>query len=290
MAALAMVAVLVGCGDLDEIEVDGKTRRVLVREPAGADEALRPAVIVFHGAYGNPRQMERYTEMTAAAGARGVVVAYPRGWLGLWNDGRIADTVDDVAFTDALIDHLLDAYDVDPERVYVTGISNGAFMAHRVGCELADRVAAVAPVAGSLSEELVASCEPARPMPVWMVMGTSDRFVPYDGGKLGGRWTGGRFGTMLSAEETAAHWAGLNGCEAVPALDGSNTVEDDTRVERARYTRCEAGAAVEWWTVRGGGHTWPGARHVTGFGAVTREISADDEMLAFFARHSRGAP
>ncbi|MCA9685038.1 MAG: alpha/beta hydrolase fold domain-containing protein, partial [Myxococcales bacterium] len=219
------LALLAGCRGYESIEVDGTRRDFLLHVPEGAAPAEgRPLVIAFHGAYSTPDATEDYTGLSTLADAENFVVVYPKGKQRLWNDGRIPDAYDDVAFTAALIDHLIAGEDVDPDRVFVTGISNGGFMAHRIGCDLGDRVAAIAPVAGTLSQELLEVCEPAGPVAMMMFMGTDDDLVPYEGGELGGKLGAGIFGTMLSARDTAEQWAGFEGCVGEPALETLNAV------------------------------------------------------------------
>jgi polyhydroxybutyrate depolymerase len=93
--------------------------------------------------------------------------------------------VDDVAFINSVIDDVSGQDAVDPGRVYATGISNGAFMAQRLGCDLADRIVAIAPVAGTLGAGV--SCQPDQPVSVLEMHGTSDPLVPYAGGTMTGR-------------------------------------------------------------------------------------------------------
>ena len=278
------LALLAGCRGYESIEVDGTRRDFLLHVPAGAAPAEgRPLVIAFHGAYSTPDATEDYTGLSTLADAEDFVVVYPKGKQRLWNDGRIPDAYDDVAFTAALIDHLIASEDVDPDRVFVTGISNGGFMAHRIGCDLGDRVAAIAPVAGTLSQELLEVCEPAGPVAMMMFMGTDDDLVPYEGGELGGKLGAGIFGTMLSARDTAEQWAGFEGCVGEPALETRNAVDDGTQVETLRYAGCDERGPVVLHTIVGGGHSWPGADEATGLGPVSAELDASAEMWAFFS-------
>ena len=280
--AVLSVCLLGACTHYESLEVDGVEREFLVHVPPGeTPDQGWPLVLAYHGAYTTPENTETYTGLSILADAEGFVVVYPRGKQRLWNDGRVPDAYDDVAFTAALIDHLIDEYEVDEGRVFATGISNGAFMSHRVGCELGDRIAGIAPVAGSLSEELLAVCEPVAPVPVMLVMGTEDRLVPYEGGSLGGGFVGGRIGTLLSGPQSAAHWAGLNGCDTEPVATERDELDDGTRLSSVEYHGCAA--EVVFHTIDGGGHTWPGARHVVGLGTVSAELDASAEIWRFFA-------
>ena len=289
LLALAVLAPLsAGCTAYETVDVDGTTREFLIHVPdaealGGAPAEGWPLVIAFHGAYSTPSATEDYTGLSALADEEGFVVVYPKGKQRLWNDGRIPDLADDVAFTAALIDHLVAEYEVDPERVFATGISNGGFMAHRVGCELADRVVGIAPVAGTLSEELVEICDPVRPVGVMLFMGTDDDLVPYDGGALGGGLGAGAFGTMLSAPQTTDHWADLDGCAGAPEITELDALDDGTRIETRHYAGCEGRGQVVLHTIEGGGHTWPGAGYVAGLGVASQELDASETMWRFFA-------
>jgi polyhydroxybutyrate depolymerase len=231
----------------------------------------RPLVVALHGRLGDGKAMAHLTGLDAVADEDGFVVVFPDGYEKSWNDGRGRSPaseagVDDVGFISALVDHAVASFRADARRVYVTGMSNGGMMTHRIGCELAAKIAGIAPVAGALPERGAPSCAPARPLSVVMFHGTDDSFVPYGGGEMQ-RGAGGR---VLSAEASLAKWAALEGCAA-----GSTTVEldrdpsDGTSVERTQSV-CPAGRQVALYTIRGGGHTWPGGWQYLPEGLVGR--------------------
>jgi polyhydroxybutyrate depolymerase len=203
----------------------------------------------------------------------------------------------DVAFVDQLLDHVDATLCVDRARVYVAGLSNGAMLASVLACELPDRIAAVAAVAGVTRVE---GCDPARPVPVVAFHGTEDPFLDYDGGygaavaalpAPDGEGTLGDVGAGEPATpsppvlEVLAAWAGRNGCDG--AAPGEEPVAED--VTHLAFD-CPAGAEVELYRVEGGGSTWPGAemlRHATDVvGVTTYSISANDLLWDFFARHA----
>jgi polyhydroxybutyrate depolymerase len=207
--------------------------------------------MVLHGAGGDSAAMMRTSHFNEAADAHGFLVAYVDGFDRHWNDLRgipewtaQKNNVDDVGFFSALIDKLVATAGADGTRVYVAGISNGGLMSHRLGCELADKVAAIAPVVRTFTRKLANGCSPARPVPVLMFFGTADKLVPFGGGlqKMGSIQT-----PVLSAPETMAKWAALDGCEAEPVVVK----------ERRDYTRCRAGARVSAYILEGAGHAWP---------------------------------
>jgi polyhydroxybutyrate depolymerase len=201
----------------------------------------------------------------------------------------------DVAFIGGLMDTAERTLCIDQARIYVTGYSNGAFMTSAIACKYADRVAAVAPVAGI---QEITGCTFSRPVPVVTFHGTSDPFVPYDGGigkaalnlpaPDGSGKTLGELGTTTatrgpSIPQATAAWAKRNGCQPTPA---NRTVASG--VTLISYG-CPADAEVELYRVTDGGHAWPGSQVDKSLekvvGSVTMSISANEIMWAFFEQH-----
>lgn len=274
---------------------DGRTRSYLLHVPANHDKNDSvPLVIALHGGLGSGKRMVELTggRFNALAERERFVVVYPDGVDRHWNDGRSSvnyrahkENVDDVGFLTALIDRLARDWNIDRRRVYVTGVSNGAMMAFRLACERADRIAAFAPVAGSLVVELAGRCAPARPVPMLMISNTDDKLVPWNGGDV--RYGRRKLGRIISVPETARRWSALNGCSADPVVTRApdRDPQDGTRLRRETYRDCRDGAAVVLLAVEGGGHTWPGGTSYLGerrVGRVSREIDASDAIWEFF--------
>ncbi len=248
-----------------------------------------PLLFAFHGGGGDGEGMAKLTHLSDIADERGFVVAYPDGIDKNWNDGRpeVNPGVDDVGFISALIDELTNAYNIDSSRIYSTGISNGGMFSSRLACELADRIAAVAPVAALMGERLSQACSPSRPVPVMMIMGTDDPLVPWEGGKI----EAGRIdrGYVLSAADSVSFWVEANGCSQNPVTDYLADVDpgDGTRVRRESYGGGRDGSEVVLLAVEGGGHTWPGGvqyRRVQVIGMTSRDIDAGEVIWDFLAR------
>jgi polyhydroxybutyrate depolymerase len=251
------------------LEVDGVARTVIVHD-AVSTEGLAPALLVLHGASSGADPAEQASGLTGIAERDGFVVAYPQGLstgrkIGghAWNAGRCcaapaAEGVDDVAFLDALVDALIADHGVDPEKVYLTGFSNGGMMSYRYACERAERVAGIAVVGGALNFD---ACAPSRPVPTLIVHGTSDATVPYDGGPPNAR-TAARLGSWVSASvaDSAAFWSRVNGCDA------SEVTDVTASYRREEYSGCTDGAPLEVVSVEGGTHRWPIVSE-QGFGA-----------------------
>ncbi len=253
-----LIAALLGVKGVDAqvaretITVDGVERTYILHVPASYDASTPvPLVLGLHGGGGNAAQFSRRNQLTTLSDEHDFIVVYPDGLDHGWNDSRELDnrtSHDDVGFISALIDYLSSLYNLDPTRVFSTGVSNGGIMSYRLACELSDKIRAIAPVVGLMPAPLVESCAPAQPVAVRIVAGTKDPLVPYDGGGVG--FFGGR-GQVLSAPATAALWAGYNGCSTEASLTKLTDV-----IEVTTYAGCNA--PVELYTVIGGTHDWYG--------------------------------
>ena len=185
---------------------------------------------------------------------------------------RIQHSPDDVAFLTAVLDDATGRFGTDPRRVFVTGFSNGAGMAFRFAAERADRVAAVAPVAGYC---WVRDPKPSRPVPTLYTVGTRDLLIPFRGGEVRLPWNN-RLVRRPSVTETLERWASAIGCSPIPVLQREETV----RVER--YPGPVVFDAV---TVEGLGHHWPGGRALLNprvAGPPSDAVNATEMIWAFF--------
>lgn len=276
-----------------DLTVGGRARSYLVHVPPGYDpKKPAPVVLAFHGAMMNGVMMARMMGLNKKADEAGFVAVYPDGTgLGLtlfWNASAEPGKPggfgppDDVAFTSAMLDDLGTVVTVDPKRVYATGMSNGGMMCHRLAAELSDRIAAVAPVAGTLA---VADPKPTRPVPVMHMHGAADEIVPWGGP------TGRVPPTMKfrSVDETVKAWVAADGCPEKPreVADYPDADPDDgTTVKRTVYGPGKDGAEVVLIEVTGGGHTWPGRELPVKFlGKSTKDVSANDLIWEFFQKH-----
>ncbi len=281
----------------------GVERTYLVYAPPSLDRKKPvPLVIVLHGGFGSGKATEFRLlggRMDILADRDGFVVVYPDGTGGPfarhWNDGRKGvdyashkNNVDDVAFISGLVDRISTEYMIDPKRVYVTGMSNGAMMTHRLGIELSRKIAAIATVAGALPEPL-ATRRPACPVPALIINGTADSMVGWKGGEL---IVGRRgFGRVLSVPDTVAYWCKHNNCDVKPVKTDmpDRDPKDGTRAQKAVFSASGAGAEVVFITVKNGGHTCPGG---VGYlperiiGKTCRDFNACDVIWDFFRRHS----
>ena len=197
--------------------------------------------------------------------------------------------VDDVGYLRALLADVATRTAIDPKRVFVTGMSNGAAMSHRFACEAADVVAAIASVEGE-NQFALAGCMPSRAVAVLDIHGTSDTCWPYPGGNGGCLQSG----LYVSVESTLAGWAARNGCGLAPSettLAPIAGVNDGTSVVRQNYSGCAAGGALEHLEVVGNGHCWPrGYAYASGTvvgGVMSRQLMTDQAIVDFFAANGR---
>lgn len=253
--------------------------------PAISAGRLLPLLLSLHGRLGTGADQAQLTNFDAVAEANGFIVVYPDGYERSWADGRgttPADKagVDDVAFLSAVLDHVMAREPVDQTRVYVAGMSNGGFMTERLGCDLAQRFAAIAVVAANFDQPLAQRCAPSHALPVMLIHGSDDPLVPEAGGPLDGEPT-------LSMADTVARWASLAGCSPASAPAALPTVvSDGTSVQRFVYSGCHDGAQVIYYDVIGAGHVWPaGPQYLPTaiIGKTSRNLDASQVIWQFFA-------
>ena len=273
------------------IQSGGVAREYLLHVPASYDgRQAVPLVLVFHGGGGQDAGMERMSGMDAVADRDGFIVAYPQGLDRHWNDGRTdASKADDVAFIKTLVSDLEIRYRIDPRRVYASGISNGAFFSLRLACDLGGTFAAVAPVAGSLPVGFTPRCQ-GSPVSVFMINGTADPLVLYNGGRVGGGFING--GESIPVPQAAAAWASIDGCATTPneSALSSAAAPDGTTTQVASYHECARDASVVLYTIDGGGHTWPdGPQYLPKaiIGPVSHDFNASETIWQFFSAHPK---
>jgi polyhydroxybutyrate depolymerase len=266
-----------------ELTVGGRARGFSMRLPRAADGEI-PLVLVLHGNQPDASglRMREWTTFDRQADAWGFAVAYPDGCGGCWADGRGVTTadeagVDDVAFLRALIGWSAERHGTSGDRAVVAGVSNGAFMAHRMALEASDQVAVLAAVAGGLPASL-RDVPPTHAVSAMLIHGTADTISPIAGGYSRHRGPNGELrGRTLSLEETAAFWRAVDRCPAGPGEE--RTTEFSSRTMAGRGV---GGAQVAAWTVLGGGHTWPGSAPVPGYAELTsQEFDAAEEICRF---------
>ncbi len=279
-----------GPGDHTRTVMMGEQKRTyLVHVPNGHDpKKPAPVVLALHGAAMNGPMMVWFSGLNKTSEKEGFIVVYPSGTgtgpFLTWNaggfKGKMAEgKADDVAFIGKLLDDLATVVRVDEKRVYACGMSNGGMMCYRLAAELSDRIAAIAPVAGTIAIE---ESKPKRPVPVIHLHGTKDTIVPFEMAK--GKTPA--FMKLKGVEESVQTWVKLNGCDEKPKTETISRDGDEMKVTRPTYGNGRDGSEVVLVVIEGGGHTWPGQPPPVGFiGRSATNVSANDLMWEFFQKH-----
>ena len=277
------------------LTVEGNTRSFIVYLPKGYNNAGKmPMIFAIHGGSGTPEGMINIANFKAIADRDKVVLVYPSGIQNNWNDGRPTTPnqlgINDVSFFNQMCDYMINNYSVDGTKIYATGISNGGFMSSRLGCELSNRIAAIAVVAATMEATTIApSCNPGRPVPVIYIHGTTDPLVPFTGGQMTAGGTAG--GSILSHFQALDKWATINSCNSIPTItDLPDVANDGTTIKQRVYSGGINGSEVVSYVISNGGHTWPqGYQYLNEaiIGKTSQDINACEVIWTFFQRFKR---
>jgi polyhydroxybutyrate depolymerase len=271
--------------------------------------AVVPLIIAIHGGGGNSQAQRRLSCpggnihdlgcMNVIADREGFAVAYPNGTgasifrnLRTWNAGggkdgfqcvsgrACMDGIDDVAYFKAMLDDIGITFQIETASVNLTGMSNGAAMAHRLACELPGRIAGIAAVGGANQYATIAPCTASTG--VLQIHGDTDPCWSYLGGEMS--CLDGNPGAKASVAETVKDWAKRNQCKVAPEIENiPDTRPDGTSTIIHRYLGCEK--PVVLYLVENGGHTWPGGYQYfreRRIGKMSHDFSASDEIVKFF--------
>ena len=265
---------------------DGIQRNYILYIPEIYDgNTAVPLILNFHGFGSNAAQQMFYGDFRDIADTEGFLLVHPEGttFIGnqFWNVGfpGISSTIDDVGFTEALIDELATLYAIDLDRVYATGMSNGGFMSFLLACQLSEKIAAVASVTGSMTQDTFDDCNAQRPTPVLQIHGTEDDVVLYNGNTL-----------SIPIADVISYWVDHNNSETTPTTTTFPDIDpsDGSTIEHSVYEDGDNGITTEHMKVIGGGHTWPGS--VINTGGTNQDIDASMEIWLFFSRFDINGP
>lgn len=295
LAVVCLIS-LSGCSGPADNKADGSLsyggieRTYIVHAPAsynGTDPV--PLVVVLHGINGNALDAERTSGMSGEADKKGFIVVYPNA---TGKDGRYtwntlldpAGGADDVGFLRAVVQKMEAVYNIDKDRIYVAGFSDGAIMTYAAASQLSDVFSAAAPVAGTSGGYLGNSTipidypAPANPVAIIAFHGTNDTVVPYYGGAP---YTGKQntYVTLLSANESVRLWASYDGCNLTP------DVTYKKNYTLTSYGGGKNGTEVVLYAVNGLGHGWPGVIKPDNGTSVSPR--ATDLIWGFFSAHPR---
>lgn len=281
----AVLISILSYAQYDNISFDGYDRTYLLHLPTGyTGETDLPLIIVMHGGFGNAYGIQAQSQLSLKANAENFIVVYPEGVEGgmfnirTWNAGACCgfasnNNIDDVGFVNSLLNTLIEQYSIDTSRIYASGMSNGGLMAHRLACELSNRIAAIAPVASSIS---MTECTPDRPVSVIQFHSYLDTNIPH----LGGVGTGPSGYDNPSQEDVMNLWANINNCNT------TEDVIDDEQYTFTKRTNCDSDTEIHHYLTHDGGHSWPGGAKTKTGDPVSIYINAGDLMWSFLQQYS----
>jgi polyhydroxybutyrate depolymerase len=260
---------------------DGIERDYILYVPEIYDGSTAvPLVLNFHGFGSSASQQMFYGDFRDIADTEGFLLVHPEGTTLIGNQfwnvrfPGLSSTIDDVGFTEALIDELATLYTIDLDRVYATGMSNGGFMSFLLACQLSEKIAAVASVTGSMTQDTFDDCNAQLPTPVLQIHGTEDDVVSYNENNL-----------SLPIPDVISYWVDHNNCETTPTTTTLPDVDvsDGSTIEYSVYEDGDNGITTEHMKVIGGGHTWPGS--ILNSAGTNQDIDASMEIWLFFSRY-----
>ena len=277
------------------LQYGGLTRKYNVHLPQGYNKNITaPVVIYLHGGGGSINGAYQ-DGMDKFSNKLSFILVIPAGTgpipdkLLTWNSGKwdtdeccgqaYKNNLDDVGFLSRMIDEVEQKFNVDRNRIFVTGISNGAMMSYRLACELSDKIAAVAVVAPPAVPE---GCMPSRPIAIMQIDGTADPAVPINGGKGGGII--GKPLQVQAPQDVVNSWIQRNECALT-----FTTIYQKGKATCIAYGPCKDGVEVEFCKVEDMGHTWPSGHQympVDKVGPVSYDISFE-QMWEFFKKHPK---
>jgi polyhydroxybutyrate depolymerase len=259
-------------------QFDGQNRSYIVYTPASYNPGTPvPLVFVLHGFTQSGQSIMNVSAFNSVADTANFIVVYPNGISNAWNTyANIpgASTANDIGFIEALIDTVSANYSIDQNRIYSCGFSAGGFMSHLLACKSSRCFAAIASVAGTMTDSVYNSCVPSSNLAVLQIHGTSDNIVSFNGA-LGNK----------SATDVVDLWKNFNACSVGPVITAlpNTNLNDNSTVDLLDYAPCINNNSVQMLRVNGGGHQWPGTSSLLGgLGTINRDIKASAEIWKFF--------
>ena len=258
-----------------EITFQGLDRDFIVYIPDSYEHISKSAVVfVFHGFGGSNDQIMFNSDINSIAERENFIVVYPQGssFFGYphWNVGGWTNlsSVDDVGLIDFLIELISQEYNINHDRIYATGMSNGGFFSFLLGCQLSEKFAAVASVTGSMTSETFNECNPQREVPILQIHGTDDSIVTYNGNSAIG---------SIGVSQVLSYWSSNNYCSTNPEVSDitDSNPNDNIHVQRFLFDGGINGSVVEHYKIYGGEHVW----------FNYEDINSSELIWEFFSNH-----
>lgn len=258
-------------GGLRTLDVGGVQREYLLNVPArytGGEPV--PLLVNLHPLQGNAQRQRSDSRFDVLAEREGFILVTPEAINGVWTvtGFPVSSGANDLGFIMALVEELSRTYNIDADRVYATGMSQGGFLSFDLACRHSSTFAAIAPVAAAMTPPMAQACRPTRPVPVLQTHGTTDTLVGYQNAQTAIQW-----------------WVNFNGAGAMPATTAlpDPFPGNGTTVERLTYANPQTGIQVEHLKINGGGHDWPGSNGDS-------DIDMAEEIWRFLSRFDRNGP
>lgn len=262
---------------------DNIVREYYVSYPENNDSSV-PLIINMHGFGSYAIQQKNYSQMDSYAHSKGVAVVYPEAINNSWNvgTGRGLNRQDDVGFINVLIDSIATDYNIDLDRIYACGMSNGGYMSYELICSLSDKITAFGSVTGNFMLNDDQSCSVSREIPLIHIHGTDDRLVDYTDSR----------DYAMNTMDSVNYWAKHNQLSELEIQAIDDVVPSDkTYVEKFTFYRNNSDTKVVHFKVYNGGHQWFGSPVgdwfwiKLGLGNNNHEINASKELVDFFLQY-----
>ena len=264
------------------INFDGKTREYYISLPEDTSKPV-PIIINFHGFLSHAMDQKGFSQMDNYAHHNGIGIVYPEGVKRSWNVGKaILNDENDIGFVNALIDSVSSNYNIDSNRIYACGFSNGGTFSYELMCGLSNKIAAFGSVGGNFSINENRLCNIDREIPLIHIHGTKDRLQKYNSSD----------GDFLSTIESVNYWAKYNQLDKIVVENIEDIYKKDgTTVERYTYTKVNSDTKVIHLKVVNGGHLWLGSPIADWltlrlfFGKNNHEMNSSEELVDFFLKY-----
>lgn len=281
-----------GHSQYDSILFQSAYRTYLIHiPPSYSGSSQYPLVIALHGGVSNAIQTQYVSKLSIKSNASNFIVVYPEGvkdpfGIRTWNGGgccgyAVSSNIDDVGFIRSLIDSLRADYNIDTTRIYATGISNGAIMCYRLACELSNRIAAIAPVSGTLEDSLY-TCSSSRPVPIIQFHSVLDSNIYMQGG-IGQGISGYSFNPVNYGLQMFSTY---NNCTQEP--DSTHYFVGTTFYYKKKWSNCSCNTENIVYVTGDGGHSWPMGNQglYQNADAPSQYIYANDTIWDFFQQNT----
>jgi polyhydroxybutyrate depolymerase len=274
-----------------DITIDGISRTYLLHLPeTGTLIYNLPLVIVLHGHGGTGKQIMKESGFNKLSDRDRFIAVYPDGLNKAWNDGRVktekGEMSDDGKFITVLIDTINRQYSIDTNRIFATGMSNGAFFSFYLAYKLSNKFLAIAPVCANIPKNFKDRFTLENPVSLMLINGTEDPLVKYEGGKIGFKWGKSR-GKSISTDETISVFRKLDKCNDKPKVEEIPDAAGDDECYATKYTYSGGIKSTDVVLIKitNGGHTWPGGSQYLPkklVGNTCKDFNGADVIWEFF--------